>query len=132
MHTRDKSYYFRNIENGYILNQISGIDTEKHITTFARNGNVFSGGVMQFVNLSNTFHKFFLKTLIYRMLFLFYKQCREKKKKQSITFFTNLGRILPIRIFPLSLSNVIIRCPIIFKIRNITIQVAMILFILRL
>ena len=58
MHTRNKSYYFRNIENGYILNQISGIDTEKHITTFARNGNVFSGGVMQFVNLLNTANKF--------------------------------------------------------------------------
>ena len=48
------------MEKGYNLFPISGIDTEKHITTFARNGNVFSGEVMQFVNLLNTFHKFFL------------------------------------------------------------------------
>ena len=47
---------FIDMKKGYILNQILGIDTEKHLTTFARNGNVFSGGVMQFVNLSNTFH----------------------------------------------------------------------------
>ena len=42
------------MEKGYILNRISGTDTEKHITTFARNGNVFSGGVMEFVNLLST------------------------------------------------------------------------------
>ena len=47
------------MEKGYVLNPISGIDAEKHITTFARDGNVFSGGVMQFINLSNTFHKLF-------------------------------------------------------------------------
>ena len=41
---------FIDMEKGYILNQISGKDIEKHVTTFARNGNVFSGGVMQFVN----------------------------------------------------------------------------------
>ena len=55
-----------------------------------------------------------------------------KKRKQSITFFTNLGRPPSIPIFPLSLPNVIIRCPIILKRRNITTQVALILFILKL
>ena len=77
MHTGNNFNVFMDMEKGYNLFPISGIDTEKHITTFARNGNVFSGEVMQFVNLLNTFHKFsFLQTFIYRILFPFHTQGR--------------------------------------------------------